>query len=323
MIKIVIFLGYAFMQPLTPVDSIGTETINGKVFVIHRVTQGETLYAISRHYGTPIPEILEYNSTADAGLEIGQILKVPYTRRTQTVPSSGRKHTVQQGETLFSISRTYEVTVDELRKWNNLPDNSISVGQELTIGMSTPNTTPVASLTDGVHVVAQGETLYSISRQFGVEVRQLMTWNNLPTIDISIGQTLFVRQPMHGMTTIDTAKVMAASGPDTATFLPKVQRVVISEAVKGSDEVRESGLAELIDGTEGNRKYLALHRTAAVGTILKVMNEMNNREVFVRVVGKLPDTAQNKGLLIKVSRSAYDRLSAIDPRFRVEVTYYK
>lgn len=93
--------------------------------------------------------------------------------------------------------------------------------------------------------------------------------------------------------------------------------------MKNSDEVVESGLAELIEGTEGNRKYLAMHRTAPIGTILKVRNEMNNREVFVRVMGKLPDTAVNDKLIIKLSRSAYDRLGAIDPRFRVELTYYK
>lgn len=69
--------------------------------------------------------------------------------------------------------------------------------------------------------------------------------------------------------------------------------------------------------------YLALHRTAPMGTILKVRNEMNNREVFVRVQGKLPDTALTDKVIIRISRSAYDRLGAIDPRFRVEVTYYK
>jgi hypothetical protein len=111
-----------------------------------------------------------------------------------------------------------------------------------------------------------------------------------------------------------------ASQPKTQT---PPQTIRISESVKSSDEVMEAGLAELIEGTEGNRKYLALHRTAPVGTILKVRNELNNREVFVRVMGKLQDTAPNSKLILKLSRSAYDRLGAIDPRFRVEVTYYK
>ncbi|HEY3430246.1 MAG TPA: peptidoglycan-binding protein, partial [Cyclobacteriaceae bacterium] len=99
--------------------------------------------------------------------------------------------------------------------------------------------------------------------------------------------------------------------------------IKISENVRGSDEIVEAGLAELIEGTDGNRKYLALHRTAPAGTILKIRNEMNNREVFVRVMGKLPDTALTDKLVIKISKSAYDRLGAIDQRFRVEVTYYK
>jgi len=97
----------------------------------------------------------------------------------------------------------------------------------------------------------------------------------------------------------------------------------IYEGVRGSDEVKEGGLAELIEGTEGNRKYLALHRTAKVGSIVKVRNELNNREVFVRIVGPLPDTGVNDKLVVKISKSAYDRLGAIDPKFRVEVTYYK
>jgi len=54
-----------------------------------------------------------------------------------------------------------------------------------------------------------------------------------------------------------------------------------------------------------------------------VRNEMNGREVFVRVIGQLPDTALTDKLIIRISKSAYDRLGAIDPRFRVEVTFYK
>src|SRR5688500_331999 len=70
-------------------DSIGTETINGKIFVIHSVGEKETLYGISRRYGASIESILQYNPTADAGLEIGQILKVPYTpKKGSSVTSS-------------------------------------------------------------------------------------------------------------------------------------------------------------------------------------------------------------------------------------------
>jgi LysM repeat protein len=356
-------------------DSIGTETINGKVFVLHSVGEKETLYGISRRYGASIESILQYNPTADAGLEIGQILKVPYTPKRGTAAasspasSSGQTtHTVAAKETMYSISRLYGVTVEEIKQWNNLSDNALSIGQQLVIrkgnNSATTGAQPVAASTNkkGVHTVAAKETMFSISRQYGVSVDQLKEWNKLESNELSIGQELFVSAPQAGAkqttavatqtappvvqsptqtqttptVTQSTQQPVTETKPvtepkkevtpqTTASTKPEVkeQTIRISESVKNSDEVLQTGLAELIEGTSGNRKYLALHRSAPIGTIMKVRNEMNNREVFVRVMGKLPDTAMNDKLVIKISKSAYDRLGAIDPRFRVEVTYYK
>lgn len=342
MIKFLIITGLSFFNP--PQDSIGIETINGKTFVIHKVGEKETLYGISRRYGVTVTQILEFNKTADAGLEIGQILKVPYVPRPKT-PKGATVHKVAEKETLFSISRQYNVTIDEIKQWNSLPDNSLAVGQELVIKATNtipgmPQVQPVEMKSaKTVHTVAQKETLFSISRQYGATIDQLKTWNNLTSEELSIGQVLFVAQPIYNSSSQTQTNPVVETTQQTTTQTPvttevpvtktevtpqvKPPVVTISESVTNKDEIKESGLAELIDGTEGNRKYLALHRTAPVGTILKIRNEMNNREVFVRVIGKLPDTALTDKLVIKVSKSAYDRLGAIDPRFRVEVTYYK
>ncbi|HEX8040403.1 MAG TPA: LysM peptidoglycan-binding domain-containing protein [Chryseosolibacter sp.] len=344
-------------------DSIGMETINGQTFVIHRVEEKETLFAISRRYRTTVTDILRYNASASSGLEIGQILKVPYLPPARK-PAGGLVHVVGPKETLYSISRVYQVSVDDLKRWNNLTDNALTIGQELVIKRSPPavvneaqkeqaeNTAMISK--KGVHTVQQKETLFSIARQYGISVDQLRAWNHLQGTDLNIGQTLFVVQPEQqvatrpGVTTPDPP-VQTAKGTEPKTeprtsplpakesppqndravaerTVPKGQSaesIRISESLKTGDEIVEGGLAELIEGTDGNRKYLALHRTAPMGTILKVRNEMNNREVFVRVMGKLPDTALTDKLIIRISKSAYDRLGAIDPRFRVEVTYYK
>ena len=336
-------------------DSIGTETVNGKVFVIHSVGEKETLYGISRRYGASIENILQYNPTADAGLEIGQILKIPYTAKTVARTAAGTTHTVAAKETMFSISKMYGITVDELKQWNNLSDNTLSIGQQLVVkkggaapssSQPTPSAATTSSSKKGVHIVASKETMFSISRQYGITVQQLQSWNNLAGNELSIGQELLVAPPsaevakQNTSTTQNTPTTPSAQSTpppvvaepkkddavQTSTQTkpaPKEQTIRISESVKNSDEVLQTGLAELIEGTSGNRKYLALHRSAPVGTIMKIRNEMNNREVFVRVMGKLPDTALNDKLVIKISKSAYDRLGAIDPRFRVEVTYYK
>lgn len=312
------------------------ETINGKPFVVHKVDQGETLYSISKRYGVTVDQVLEHNSTADAGLEIGQILKVPYVPRAPRKQSNGNTHIVAEKETLFSISRQYGITVDELKQWNNLTDNALALGQELVIKKkNTLAVSPPLEMKSSrtVHTVTAKETMFSITRQYGITVDQLRQWNNLTTDELKIGQTLYVAQPVYNQTqtTITTPAVVTQTAPVqiqtpppvVVTPIEAVPTIKISEGVRGSDEIIESGLAELIEGTEGNRKYLALHRTAPVGTILRIKNEMNSREVFVRVMGKLPDTGLTDKLVIKISKSAYDRLGAIDSRFRVEVTYYK
>lgn len=356
MIKFLILSGLSFFNPELKRDSIGLETINGKVFIVHKVDAGETLYAISKRYGVTVEQVVAQNPEADAGLEIEQILKVPYVARTSRPVVQGKKHIVAEKETLFSIARLYGITVDDLKKWNNLFGNALSVGQELVIKNSGVETTSSANQLDvksikSVHTVAAKETMFSITRQYGITVEQLREWNGLQTDELKIGQTLVIAQPAYSKQTIVTptqpvTQVQTQTTPVTPQQTPvvensttnpidkpvttvitppveKVNTIKISESVSGTDEIRESGLAELIEGTDGNRKYLALHRTAPSGTILKVRNEMNNREVFVRVMGKLPETAPNDKLVLKLSKSAYSQLGAIDPRFRVEVTYYK
>jgi len=325
MVKLLFLFASAmpFFAEGAPLDSLRLETINGKSFVIHQVDEQETLYGISRRYGTPISQILEYNKEADAGLDVGQILRVPYTPRLRPQENGQGLHVVAAGETLFSISRTYGLTVEELKELNGLGENAISIGQQLKVRkMSASVSAPVQTNSAvGYHTVAAKETLFSISRDYGISVQELKEWNNLTGSNLDIGQLLKVSKP-GDLTTTVVAETIAK--PDTATKSVMPENVIkISEKVTGTDEIRESGLAELIDGTEGNRKYLALHRTAKTGTILKVRNELNNREVFVRVVGSLPNTGVNSNIIIKISKSAFDRLGGVDAKFRVELTYYK
>jgi LysM repeat protein len=365
MIKLLIFFGFSFLTdgaeprhgdfsaPL--MDSIGVETVNGKTFVLHRVDEKETLYAISRRYRTTVDAIIDYNKGAADGLEIGEVLKVPYTPRTASNKTTeGLVHEVQPRETMFSIARKYGVTVDEIKQWNNLTSTSLSIGQAITIkkksaapaGNTNPTALPNQSLSKkGAHTVAPQETLYSIARQYGVTTQQLTEWNSLSGTDLKVGQVIMVTEPERTpVSTVKKPEPQTTTTTNTTTPVTKpvegkrdpepvkqatpepttpAPTIRISESVRNGSETVEAGIAELIDGTEGNRKYLALHRTAPIGTILKVKNEMNNREVFVRVMGKLPDTALTDKVIIRISKSAYDRLGAIDQRFRVEVTYYK
>ncbi|WP_018477037.1 LysM peptidoglycan-binding domain-containing protein [Pontibacter roseus] len=127
------------------------------------------------------------------------------TAAPQTTPATKpARHVVKQGETLYSISRLYAVSVHDITSWNQLGDTPIKIGQELVIAepLTVPAApaeetvaTPGASATNGIHTVAPSETLFQLSRQYGVSVAELREWNNLKENDLSIGQQLRVVAP--------------------------------------------------------------------------------------------------------------------------------
>lgn len=248
-------------------------------------------------------------------------------------------HVVEEKQTLFGIAKLYNVALSELKKWNNLEGNDLDIGQELII-REIPHTRQkqaIAKLplsSDQTHVVGPSETLYSIAKNFDIPLADLKRWNELETNDIKIGQQLLIADPKGTGPVAKTLEIDSIESIDSSPVekTPR-DREAIDRSIEAAreyeeksspmnfEEVVESGLAEVIEGTEDTRKYLALHRTAKIGTILRVKNDMNNQEVFVRVLGKLPDTGTNQNVLIKLSKAAYNRLGAIDPKFRVTLSY--
>lgn len=298
-------------------DSLRVETIKGKQFIIHQIDAKETLYSISRRYGVPVTVILESNPSSEGGISVGRLLKVPYTPKIKPEVKEGRRHVVVAKETLFSISRQYEVSVEDLKKANRLAENNLSLGQELVIPSTTSKViisapTEMKSVSS-MHTVVAKETMYSIARQYGITVQQLKEWNNLQD-ELPVGKILLVVQPKYSTQII--------TEPAQKPIIASTTGIKISENVIGTDEVKESGMAELMDGTEANRKYLALHRSIKPGTILKVRNEATNQEVFVRITGVLPSSA-SPDIVIRISKSAYNRLGATEGKFKIELTYFK
>lgn len=104
---------------------------------------------------------------------------VPYIPPTTTDTGV---YTVQRGDTLYSIARKYNLTVDEIKALNNLTSNEIYIGQNLQISPVQGNT----------YVVQRGDTLYSIARKYDVSVNDLKEVNNLNTNILYIGQELLI-----------------------------------------------------------------------------------------------------------------------------------
>lgn len=103
----------------------------------------------------------------------------------ETFSQDNDTHTVREGDTLFSISRQYDITVGELREWNDLEGESLSMGMRLRIS-------PPEQQDAVTHTVTSQETLFSISRNYGVTIAEIQDWNNLENTILSVGQELTI-----------------------------------------------------------------------------------------------------------------------------------
>ncbi len=112
--------------------------------------------------------------------------------KTTIILDNKKIHVVGVGETLYSISRANNISVEELKKYNNLTSNDISVGQELKMYNTDLKTNTVKNVYKE-YVVKKGDTIYSIAKKYHLNVAELLKINQLDSNEISIGQVLKVK----------------------------------------------------------------------------------------------------------------------------------
>ena len=278
------------------------------------VIKGETLYSIAHSHGFTAEEIQKANHLPDFSLKLGQKLYIPaYNPETNNKP-------------VITPSTS--------------PENSANKPIEK------PNSSLLPIPANGLYKVGSGETIYSIGFKYGVGVEEIRSLNNILNNDIKVGQTLRLRSnvalpentalptqpsaplpnnnPSNSEKRNPVALPTDISKPETTTthnpaFIPS------SEPHRSRNIPRafkEEGMGIWIDNTDLNQaKSVALHRLAPVGTVIKVTNPMTKKSIFVKVVGSFPETAETKNAVLVISKSAALLIGAIDPHFRVELSY--
>ena len=166
------------MLSVGQVLKIPTKTVDIGETDIYQVQAGDTLYSIARKYNISVNELKNLNNLVDNTLSIGQILEVP------SGLSSYNSYIVDKGDTLYSIAKKFDTSVNKLKELNNLSSNMLSIGQKLLIPIGEETT----------YVVKSGDTLYSIAREFNTTVDKLKELNNLSNNTLSIGQILIVKE---------------------------------------------------------------------------------------------------------------------------------
>jgi LysM repeat protein/ABC-type branched-subunit amino acid transport system substrate-binding protein len=188
LIFINIFFAVSAQEDTTPRQVV----INGNTFIMHPVKGGETLYSIGKQYGVEVVLILNNNPQLLFGLKAGDILKIPVTTQEQISPldDAGRMpdrllvHEVKRRETLYSVSRQYGVTIDDILNFNpglgqlRRGDNiRIPQWDKKSVDFETADVTETVKPEFHLHEVVAGETFFAISRKYGIPVQQLQEAN--------------------------------------------------------------------------------------------------------------------------------------------------
>lgn len=184
----------------------------------YRVKSGDNLGEISDKYGVSVAEIKKWNKLKNNNIALGANLKIIKNERVVTTVrkevkadkvetaiasnenSSEENNTtsdfyeVQKGDNLFSIAKKFNVSIEDLKKWNNLEDLNVQLGSKLALVNKEESVaeTPKTETKIVEHKVKKGEYLGTIAKKYNVTVAEIKEWNSLEDNNVKLGETLIV-----------------------------------------------------------------------------------------------------------------------------------
>ena len=202
------------LSAMAGVDDLPVKVVNGRTYHYYQVQPKETIYSLCQKLGITKNDIYRYNPSAADGLKVNQILLFP---AEENPAGKTTVHVVAKGETVYGISKAYDITVSQLIEWNPMAKDGIRVGQRLAV--SKPATAGNESLTDNGKAAAtdsdedaaeaqtatdehadverdtikQGQTLYRIAIEHFTSVEKLIELNpGLDSHNYQAGQIILV-----------------------------------------------------------------------------------------------------------------------------------
>jgi len=239
---------------------------------------------------------------------------------------------VENKQPLYSILKHFNLSLTEFKQINpevNIPINAgeiifipIHYLDEATNALIAP-VKPVEKVNvkkqeeikpteSGIHIVSAKQSLLTIANLHKVTMADIRKWNNLTSDVLKEGQRLLVEAPKNFV--IDKSTLLGSKNDKGIEELKSD-----SKESDGLKKTIETGIAELIEVPDNSGKYLALHKSAPIGTLVLVKNLANNQSIWVKVIGRLPNS--DGKLIIKLSPKAFERLNAVDKRIRAEISY--
>lgn len=248
-----------------------------------------------------------------------------------TVDAKGRKflhHKVKQGQTLYAISKYYGLDATDLIHYNPTLSGGVQLGQTLFIPIGNrdikwqKNSKSIKwRMIEVVYIVKPKDTVFKIAKtHFNMPMEVFRALNNMTSDTLEIGDKVIV-----GWIDIDGIPEKAG----VRAWLPmalyqdyKQLKAAYIKGKTGKKEIIEKGPATWNKNSHGDNLF-ALHKTAPIGTVLKVTNPLNNRTLYVKVVGKLQTAGYGYDTILVLSPAAAKALAGVNRNFRVNITYFE
>lgn len=158
--------------------AIPSISVSPEVSDTYIVQKGDSLWSIANKFNMTVSELKNLNNLTNNLLSIGQVLKI------KDSSNNGKKtYTVQKGDSLWVIANKYGITTEELKSYNNLTSNLLSIGQVLKIPQGKTST-------ENIYTVKKGDSLWTIANRYNTTVEKIKVLNNLTSNLLSIGQQL-------------------------------------------------------------------------------------------------------------------------------------
>lgn len=319
------------------------EGVAPNLYILHTVAPKENYYSIGRIYNISPKEVAPFNNlTMEAGLSLGQVIKIPLSASNFLQGGSAGSdevlvpvyHTVAGKESLYRVSVNYnKLPLESLKQWNNLKSDALTNGTNLVIGYlkvkkdlsplanmaTTKPVLPIVKAVDNNKPVAEAgkpivTTVAPPPVKSPVKEKQVVTQK-------PVQET--VAEPIAKEAT-PVRKITTPSGPKS--FNGGVFKTDYEKQIRDKDVAGETGEAAVFKSTSGweDGKYYCLHNTSTPGTILKVTNSTTGKSIYAKVLDVIPDIKQNTGLLVRISNAAAEELGAGDTtKFACTLSYTK